>query len=166
MVVVEGVGQPLRQLTRVVIVDVNQRGNAVPFLVKRFRRLADASASEVSDRFRAVLVAAGGDDAVKLQHELVVDGNGHALHGGPSRSGMSTMSRIAFTNFLPLAHPQLSSPFIGHRGIWGFPLWRSAAKGILRTLAASLRPARDGSHRRKLAETGRNYAQTAHDITM
>src|SRR5882724_4595825 len=97
MVVMEGVGQPLRQLTRVVIVNVNQRGNAVAFLVERLRRLSDAGAGEVSDRLRAVLVAAGRDDAVELQHELVVDSDGHALHGGPSRYPV-----LMCMNFLPL----------------------------------------------------------------
>src|SRR5215470_1280947 len=85
MVVVEGVGQPLRQLTRVVVIDVDQRGNAVALLVERLRRLADASAGKVPDRLRAVLIAAGRDDAVELQHELVVDSDGHALHGDSSR---------------------------------------------------------------------------------
>jgi hydroxyethylthiazole kinase-like sugar kinase family protein len=36
---------------------------------------------EVADRLRAVLVAAGGDDAIELGHQLVIDGDGHALHG-------------------------------------------------------------------------------------
>src|SRR6266581_106130 len=85
MVVVKRVGQPLGQLTRVVVIDINQSGNAVAFLVERLRRLADAGAGEVSDCFRAVLVAAGRDDAVELQHELVVDSDGHALHGDSSR---------------------------------------------------------------------------------
>ena len=81
MVVVEGVGQPLGQLPRVVVVDVNQRGDAVALLVERFRRLPDAGAGQVADRLRAVLVTAGRDDAVELQHELVVNGDSHALHG-------------------------------------------------------------------------------------
>src|SRR5262245_34911960 len=81
----EGVSQPLRQLTRVVIVDVDQGSNAIAFLVERFRRLANAGAGEVSDRLGTVLVAAGRDDAVELQHARVVDSNGHALHEDPSR---------------------------------------------------------------------------------
>src|SRR3954452_12786289 len=35
----------------------------------------------------AVLVAAGGDDAVELGHQLVIDGDGHALHASLANSG-------------------------------------------------------------------------------
>ena len=164
MVVVEGVGQPLRQLSRVVIVDINQRGNAVAFLVKRFRRLADAGASEVSDRFRAVLVAAGRDDAVELQHELVVDGDGHALHGGPSRSGMSG---ITCSKFLPLAHLQLSSPLVTGEFCGASPLGDRRRKESCGHRQHHCGPRVTAAiDRRNLAEIGRKHAQTAYDIAM
>ena len=81
VVIVEGLGQPLGQFARGVIVDVDHGGDAVALGVERFGGLADAGAGEVADRLRAVLVAAGGDDAIELGHQLVVDGDGHALHG-------------------------------------------------------------------------------------
>src|SRR5262245_4350917 len=81
VVVVERLGQPLGQLAGGVIVDVDHGRHAVALGVERFRRLADAGAGEVADGLGAILVAAGRDDAIELGHELVVDGDGHALHG-------------------------------------------------------------------------------------
>src|SRR6266705_4520302 len=124
MVVVERVGQPLRQLTRVVVIDINQRGNAVAFLVERLRRLADAGAGEVSDRFRAVLVAAGRDDAVELQHELVVDSDGHALHGGPSR-----YYKVYELPTIAVAHSHLSQSLLIVAGIMWVPEPSGADRG-------------------------------------
>ena len=57
-----------------------------PCLSSVSRRLPDAGASEVADRLRAVLVAAGLDDAVELGHQFVVNGDGHALHGNRIRA--------------------------------------------------------------------------------
>ena len=87
VMVVEGVGQPLGELPRVVVVDIDQRGHAIALLVERLGRLPDAGAGEVADRLRAVLIAAGLDDAIELGHELVVDGDGHALHGNSATNG-------------------------------------------------------------------------------
>src|SRR6476469_8229086 len=84
--IVEGLGQPLRQLARGMVIDVDQGGDAVALGVKRLAGLADAGAGEVADRLGAVLVAAGGDDAVELGHQLVIDGDGHALHASLANS--------------------------------------------------------------------------------
>src|SRR5262245_5495497 len=81
VVIVERLGQPFGQLAGGVIVDVDDGGHAVALGVEGLRRLADAGAGEVADGLGAVLVAAGRDDAIELGHELVVDGDGHALHG-------------------------------------------------------------------------------------
>ena len=80
VMIVEGLGQPLGQLACGVVVDVDQGGDAVALGVERLAGLADAGARQVADRLGAVLVAAGGDDAVELGHQLVIDGDGHALH--------------------------------------------------------------------------------------
>src|SRR4051795_2892040 len=85
--IVEGLGQPLRQLARGMVIDVDQGGDAVALGVKRLAGLADAGAGEVADRLGAVLVAAGGDDAIELGHQLVIDGDGHALHASLANSG-------------------------------------------------------------------------------
>src|SRR5262245_28150647 len=81
VVVVERLGQAFGQLAGGVIVDVDHGRHAVALGVERFRRLADAGAGEVADGLGAILVAPGRDDAIELGHELVVDGDGHALHG-------------------------------------------------------------------------------------
>jgi hypothetical protein len=47
--------------------------------------LSDAGPGKVADGLRPVLIAPGRDDAVEFSHELVVDGDGHALHGAASR---------------------------------------------------------------------------------
>ena len=87
VMIVEGLGQALGQLARGVVVDVDQGGDAVALGVQGFAGLADAGAGEVADRLGAVLVAAGGDDAVELGHQLVIDGDGHALHASLANWG-------------------------------------------------------------------------------
>jgi hypothetical protein len=64
MVVVKGVGEPFGELACVVVVHIDQCRDAIALVVERVGRLA-----------------AGGDNAVELDHQLVVDGDGHALHG-------------------------------------------------------------------------------------
>ena len=64
VVVMESVGEPLGELPRVVVVDVDQGGDAVALLVDGLGGLPDAGAGEVADRLGAVLVTAGEDDAV------------------------------------------------------------------------------------------------------
>src|SRR4051812_50197233 len=95
--IVEGLGQPLRQLARGMVIDVDQGGDAVALGVKRLAGLADAGAGEVADRLGAVLVAAGGDDAVELGHQLVIDGDGHALHASLSPIQVPLRARMPGT---------------------------------------------------------------------
>ncbi len=82
VVIVEGLGEALRQLAGSVIVNIHQGGDAIALGVQSFGRLADTGAGQVADGFGAVLIAAAGNDAVELDHELIVDRNGHALHEG------------------------------------------------------------------------------------
>ena len=93
VMIVEGLGQPLGQFARGMVVDVDQGGDAVALGVQGFARFADAGAGEVADRLGAVLVAAGGDDAVELGHQLVIDGDGHALHASLANSGSASARR-------------------------------------------------------------------------
>ena len=95
VMIVEGLGQPLGQFARGMVVDVDQGGDAVALGVQRLASLADAGAGEVADRLGAVLVAAGGDDAVELGHQLVIDGDGHALHASLANSGSAGSRRWA-----------------------------------------------------------------------
>src|SRR5450755_808654 len=81
MVVMERIGEPLGQLARRMVVDVDQRRHAIALLVEASGSLPDAGSRQVADRLGTVLVAAGRDDPIKLGHQLVVDRDGHALHG-------------------------------------------------------------------------------------
>ncbi len=54
----EVAGQPLRQVARLVVVDVDQRGDAWPRSADLARRLLQPRAGEVADRLGAVGIAA------------------------------------------------------------------------------------------------------------
>jgi hypothetical protein len=75
-------GEPLGQLALLMIVDVDQRGDAWPRAADLGRGLLQAGAGKVADRLGAVGIAAPGHEAVQLASESVVDGDGHALHCG------------------------------------------------------------------------------------
>jgi hypothetical protein len=81
VMVVKGVVEPLRQFTHVVIVNIDQGGNAA--LVRRGGEggLLQPGAGQVADRLGPVLIAAGGYQLVQLRHQGVVEGNRHTLHG-------------------------------------------------------------------------------------
>src|SRR6185437_16130462 len=64
-----------------VVIHVNQCGDARPRAADFGRGLLQARAGEVAHRLRAVGVAAPVHEAVEFGGELVVDGDGHALHG-------------------------------------------------------------------------------------
>ncbi len=82
MVCVIGVGQPLGELPRRMVVDIDQRRDARVLLLGALGGVANAGAGEVADRLGPVLVAARGNDGVELGHERVVEGDGHSVHGG------------------------------------------------------------------------------------
>jgi hypothetical protein len=86
VMLVEGIDQPFRQLARMVVVDIDQRRDAVRRAAAFRRRLAQPRSRQVADRFRAILVAAQRDQPVELDHEVVVEGDGHALHGASGTS--------------------------------------------------------------------------------
>src|SRR5262249_24366650 len=107
VLIVEGVRKPLRQLPRMMIVDVDQRRHAVALGIEGLGSLSNAGAREIANCFRAVLVAAGLNDAGELGHELVVDGNRHALHGRAERSREGQQPRSL--------HPTVSWPMLQQR---------------------------------------------------
>jgi hypothetical protein len=63
-----------------VIVDIDEGGHAIASAAAVGRRLLNAGAGKVADRFRPVLVAALGDDGVELGHQIVVQRHCHSLH--------------------------------------------------------------------------------------
>src|SRR5258705_6762254 len=82
VMVVEDMGQALRKIARFMVVDIDQRRDAVAVLLRSFRRLTHAGAGKVADRFRAVLISAPRNHRIELGNELVVQRDGGALHGG------------------------------------------------------------------------------------
>ena len=78
--VVEIVDEAVGQIARGVVVDVDQRGDAVAVLACVLRCLLHSGAGEVADRFGAVLIAVLLDHAIQFDHEIVVEGDGDAVH--------------------------------------------------------------------------------------
>lgn len=74
------VGELLRELARLVVVDIDQRRDAGAGAVVLPGLLQQAGPDEVTHRFRAVLMAACLHIAVERAHQLVVYGHRHALH--------------------------------------------------------------------------------------
>src|SRR6516164_2056806 len=95
MMVMERIGQPFGELARRMVVDIDQRCHAVALPVEALGRLPNARPREIADRLRAVLVALNRDDSIELAHQLVVDGDGHALHGDAPLAGRITEKAAA-----------------------------------------------------------------------
>lgn len=63
------------------VVDIDQRGDAIAAALSGIlRRLLHSGAGKIPDRLGAVLVAVLLDHAIQFGHEIVIKGNGHALH--------------------------------------------------------------------------------------
>jgi hypothetical protein len=82
MMIVKGANQPLSKVAGRVIINIDHRGNAVAHGHSVLRGLQDTGSRQVSDGFRSVLIAARRNDSVEIIHEIVVDRNSDALHGG------------------------------------------------------------------------------------
>jgi hypothetical protein len=80
MVVVKEIGQTLRHLARIMVVDVNQSGDAVSIIASALGGFAHAGTREVANRLRPVLVTAPHDDPVEFRGELVIHSDGQTLH--------------------------------------------------------------------------------------
>src|SRR5215469_6637811 len=84
----ERANQPFGKVARRVIINVNHRGDAVAFGDGVLRGLQDPRSGQVSNGFRSVLIAPRLDDLIQIIHEIVVDRDSDALHGGsPSCCG-------------------------------------------------------------------------------
>ena len=80
LMAVEILHQALRQIARGVIVDIDQRGNALPGGGGILRALLQACAGEIADDLGAVLIAARFRGRVDLGEQIVFDGDGDPLH--------------------------------------------------------------------------------------
>lgn len=76
--------QPLAEVALVVVENVGQAGHALLPGWTAQLRLAEFSSKQVSNRFRAIGVAALTHPFVELLGEPVVKGNGESFHGGCS----------------------------------------------------------------------------------
>ncbi len=73
-------GQPLREVACVVVVDIRKTGDTVAARRALLRFPVEMPADEVAYRFAAVFVAALRDQFVEGRGEIVVEGDGDALH--------------------------------------------------------------------------------------
>src|SRR5690349_11728923 len=80
VMVMEGLHEPFREFARAMIIDIDQGGDAVAGIGHIDGGLAQPRTRQVADGFGPVLVALHLDDAVEFAHEIVVQGNGYALH--------------------------------------------------------------------------------------
>jgi len=78
--VVKILRKPLGQVAGVVIVDVDQRGDAGPRPGNFERGLLQAGARQIAQCLGAIVVAARAHEAIELRIKRVVDGDGQALH--------------------------------------------------------------------------------------
>jgi hypothetical protein len=90
VVIVEILGQPLRQLTSGVIVDVTQRRDTLAITDRVITGVFEAAPHQIAKRFRAIRIAALFDEFVHLGNEVVVDRDRQALHVAslPGKSSM------------------------------------------------------------------------------
>jgi hypothetical protein len=84
--------QTTGQIARRVVVDVNQGGDAITAFTEFLFCLLDSSPRQVPDRLRPVLVAPQLDYAVKINHEIVVESDGHSLHRESPLFGLRAMA--------------------------------------------------------------------------
>ena len=70
------------KISRCVVVDVNQGSHAIAALAEFLFCLLNSSSCQVPDGLRPILIAPQLDNAVKIDHEIVVESDGYSLHGG------------------------------------------------------------------------------------
>jgi len=86
-----GMGQPLREFTRALVVDVDDARHTLSSSAPIVLCLDDAGTHEVAHRLRSVLIAARLGELVDLVSKLVVDRDGDPLH-----QSLSTKFPIAY----------------------------------------------------------------------
>ena len=62
------------------VVDIDQRRDAVAGWSRVLRGLLHSGAGEVADRLGAILIAVFLDHAIQLRDEIIVERDGDALH--------------------------------------------------------------------------------------
>jgi hypothetical protein len=80
MMLVLSVNQSFGQFAHFMIVDINERADTVATVACLLKRLLHACASEIANRFGAVLISASGHKPVQVGDKVVVEGYSHTLH--------------------------------------------------------------------------------------
>ncbi len=80
MVVVKVIDEAIGQVAPRMIINVDQSGNTGR-IRRRSLSLTQAGTGEIAQRLGTVLVSAPGDQSVQFRQKIVLDGNGHSLHG-------------------------------------------------------------------------------------
>jgi hypothetical protein len=80
VMLVKRVYQPIAQLAGGMVVNINQRSNAVVAAAHALYGLGQSGPRQVSDSLGAVLVSTCLDDSIDVRHEVIVDGDRNALH--------------------------------------------------------------------------------------
>jgi hypothetical protein len=80
VMLVEIAGKPLWQLTRFVIVDIDQGCYARPRSADLHSGLLKTGAGQIADRLGAVVIAPGAHEPVKFGIQIIINSNGHTLH--------------------------------------------------------------------------------------
>ena len=81
MMVVVQVGQAVRQLALVVVIDIGERGQALAVAARLRALRLEALAQQVAQRLGTPGIALGRDEGVEPLQELRFDGDGDAVHG-------------------------------------------------------------------------------------
>ncbi len=74
-------GEPFRQITGVMVVDVAQRGNAVGCLLPRKTLRAQKSTQNVANGFGPVLISLPVNQVIELPREIFAQRDRESLHG-------------------------------------------------------------------------------------
>jgi hypothetical protein len=82
MVMMRCLDEPVGELACGMVVDIDHRADAVTGALALVEgSLLDSCSCQVPDGLGAILITAPGDDLVELGHEVVVEGDRHAVHG-------------------------------------------------------------------------------------
>lgn len=80
VVVVEGVGQPAREIARGMIVDIAQHADAGLIALRIAGCFLQSRSHEIADCLRPVLISTRRNKRIELLHQVIVKGDRHTLH--------------------------------------------------------------------------------------
>jgi hypothetical protein len=83
VMLMERIDEAIGQSARRMVVDVDQRADAIAATTCVLRRLGEAAPRQIPDCLRAILVPARRDKPIYLGHEIVVDGDRNPVHVMP-----------------------------------------------------------------------------------